>query len=774
MPLRPISSTNSTQQNYGQLNDMIRSFNHLTDNGTGMSFGTNPSSGGDGVIINKNGLKGYSSILGETFYLPTDGSAPTFSSGVINSTIFEINTNAVLRTSETVGDGGTDSHGILINNTGLYGCENNQTLANANVKVLVDGSASFKGTVTAGAGAIGGWTLSSTGLTASAGGVGLDSTVTAGDDIRIWAGSATPASAPFKVTEAGKLTATDATLSGSITATTGQIGGWSVNTTSIYTGTEDHSGYTANAGDMTIYSDGSDASIHAKNFYIDAAGALTATGVTVGGALTTGLGSSIDGTYIGTASIAGDKLTNATITATQIANATITGTQIANATVTGTQIAAATIAAANIVSATITGTQIAAATIAAANIANNTITASQIANNTVTATQIANNTIAAGQIANNTITASQIANNTVTAGQIANSTITSTQISATAGITGGQIAATTIQAGNIANTTITASQMANLTITAGQIANLTITSGKVNTALMSYNHNLVFSASSATVVAWATGTITMSDTTSYTISAGNTGAMSAKTYIYLAPGTSTTVLQTTTTLGTAVGDGKMLIAVAENYTTEAIFQVFNGIGGLNLAGSNIVTGSVTANEIAANTITATNMVAKTLTANEIAANTITGNEIAATTITGAKLVAGTITANEIAASTITAAQIAAATITTDKLSVANLSAVSANMGTITSGTITLDSTGYIRGGQTDFDTGTGVFLGRSGGDYKFSVGGATNALLWDGSSLTIKGKITATAPVNLKTYATGDLPAVPPVDTATKAPTGYV
>lgn len=61
------------------------------------------------------------------------------------------------------------------------------------------------------------------------------------------------------------------------------VGNWTVNTTSIYTGTEDHSGYTTNAGDITIYSDGSDASIHAKNFYIDTAGVLTAAGVTIDG-----------------------------------------------------------------------------------------------------------------------------------------------------------------------------------------------------------------------------------------------------------------------------------------------------------------------------------------------------------------------------------------------------------------------------------------------------------------------------------------------------------
>jgi hypothetical protein len=93
----------------------------------------------------------------------------------------------------------------------------------------------------------------------------------------IWSGAsvANKATAPFRVSNAGAAVLTSAT-----------IGNWSVNTTSIYTGTEDHSGYTANAGDITIYSDGSDSSIHAKNFYIDTAGSITAQSATISGDIT--------------------------------------------------------------------------------------------------------------------------------------------------------------------------------------------------------------------------------------------------------------------------------------------------------------------------------------------------------------------------------------------------------------------------------------------------------------------------------------------------------
>lgn len=58
--------------------------------------------------------------------------------------------------------------------------------------------------------------------------------------------------------------------------------------------------------------------------------------------------------------------------------------------------------------------------------------------------------------------------------------------------------------------------------------------------------------------------------------------------------------------------------------------------------------------------------------------------------------------------------------------------------------INTGTTGHIRGGQTDFNTGTGYFLGYSGGAYKLSIGmgGATsNNLTWDGTNLTVNGYV---------------------------------
>ena len=80
---------------------------------------------------------------------------------------------------------------------------------------------SIVGTITATLGNIGGWLLGTTSLTSGSGAntVGLDS---GGTNPAIYAGSATPGSAPFRVTQAGALT-----------ATSGTVGGWSMGATTL-------------------------------------------------------------------------------------------------------------------------------------------------------------------------------------------------------------------------------------------------------------------------------------------------------------------------------------------------------------------------------------------------------------------------------------------------------------------------------------------------------------------------------------------------------------
>ena len=310
---------------------------------------------------------------------------------------------------------------------------------------------------------------------------------------------------------------------------------------------------------------------------------------------------------------------------------------------------------------------------------------------------------------------------------------------------------------------VTASSM---TITGGSITTTPISgipnNSSTDISLLDFTHDLVFSVTDKDTVAWATGTITMSNGRTFSIDAGNTGNMSARTYVYLDTGVSSTVLQTTTTVATAMGANKKLIAVAQNGSAEAQFQVNQGIMGMKLTaamtsisnndwtysgaftvtdadtvawasgtlttsngGSYSITGSNTGNMVAKTYVyfdlgtsatafqtTATSATAigdgKILVAicqngtdeatfmllNDNSYNIDAAN-IVAGSITANEIAASTITANEIAALTITADEIAANTITAGKLSVSQLSAIVADLGTVTAGSITV-----VTGGNT--------------------------------------------------------------------------
>jgi len=93
------------------------------------------------------------------------------------------------------------------------------------------------------------------------------------------------------------------------------------------------------------------------------------------------------------------------------------------------------------------------------------------------------------------------------------------------------------------------------------------------------------------------------------------------------------------------------------------------------------------------------------------------------------------------------------------------------------GKLIVGTTGYVRGGQTDFQSSgdTGFFLGYSGGDYKFSIGedvAGTNYLTWDGTYLRIKGNLDLTSIFNNVSYAVVDLP-IPPTTEGFLSPSAY-
>ena len=117
----------------------------------------------------------------------------------------------------------------------------------------------------------------------------------------------------------------------------------------------------------------------------------------------------------------------------------------------------------------------------------------------------------------------------------------------------------------------------------------------------------------------------------------------------------------------------------------------NELASNSVTTAKIATNAVTANEIASGSITATNGIVASLDAGKITAGTLSASRIASGSITAAKMVAGTITAASgiIADAAITDAKIANGTISNAKI--ANLDAGKITTGTISAARISANS-----------------------------------------------------------------------------------
>jgi hypothetical protein len=194
-------------------------------------------------------------------------------------------------------------------------------------------SGSFTGSITSGSGSIGGFNIGATSLTA---GTTTTSVGVTTDAIAFYAGNATPGSAPFKVTNQGALT-----------ASSGTVGGWTLDTDAIYTGTKTGTGsYTSTAGHVTI---GSDGHISAKEFRIDAdgnaffAGDISAATGTFGSSIAIGTGDSIfkadsNGIYLGDADFADAEFSVTPAGLLKAISGTVGGWTLASTTLTGTNV----------------------------------------------------------------------------------------------------------------------------------------------------------------------------------------------------------------------------------------------------------------------------------------------------------------------------------------------------------------------------------------------------------------------------------------------------
>ena len=88
-------------------------------------------------------------------------------------------------------------------------------------------------------------------------------------------------SAGWFIGSSGMAEFSDVTVRGVITSTSGTIGGWTIDSNSLFSGTKTASGaFTPSTGEMTI---GSDGHISANKFRVNTDGSINATAGTIGG-----------------------------------------------------------------------------------------------------------------------------------------------------------------------------------------------------------------------------------------------------------------------------------------------------------------------------------------------------------------------------------------------------------------------------------------------------------------------------------------------------------
>jgi hypothetical protein len=119
--------------------------------------------------------------------------------------------------------------------------------------------------------------------------------------------------------------------------------------------------------------------------------------------------------------------------------------------------------------------------------------------------------------------------------------------------------------------------------------------------------------------------------------------------------------------------------------THTLTQSWRTTGQVTIDGGKITADSVTANQIAANAITAVELAADSVTATKIAAGAVVAGKIAADSITAAEIAAGAITASELAAGSVIAGKIAAGVIGANEIAADSITA-----GELAAGAVTAD------------------------------------------------------------------------------------
>jgi hypothetical protein len=170
----------------------------------------------------------------------------------------------------------------------------------------------------------------------------------------------------------------------------------------------------------------------------------------------------------------------------------------------------------------------------------------------------------------------------------------------------------------------------------------------------------------------------------------------------------------------------------------------NQIAANTITGAKIVAGAISTDQLAASAVSAVKIAAGAVTSDKIAATAITADKIATNAITSDKIAANSITSGKIAAGAIGATQIAASAITADKISSGAVTAVKIAAATITAdkiaaATITADKI------ATDTITAeSGVIANAAVGTLQIAGNSVTQAVSTVGTGDTSVGTSTVT------------------------------
>lgn len=282
----------------------------------------------------------------------------------------------------------------------------------------------------------------------------------------------------------------------------------------------------------------------------------------------------------------------------------------------------------------------------------------------------------------------------------------------------------------------------NVFINGDQIEPGTIPQTTLDVSNWGWGQTCAFTSASATQVNWGAGTFKSADGTSYSISAGNTGVMSTKNYIYLDLNISSTTYQKTTTPATAVGIGKVLIAVAQNDVTTATYNLSEAtqIVGDNILANSINASKITTGQLIVGTNVGQGTAFPTSSAGSLAYLSAVGTaQLDSTVIVGGYIKTSLLTASNIIVGTLTGINITGVTITGSTLTTAS----SGQRVVLNTNNISYYDSSNVFSGQVYGDTG-GMIM---------SSGAAASSIIIRGGSSG--GVVLGYGSTNIMTVASG-------------------